>query len=161
MSERTIMFADLCGFTKYTCLHGDEAAARLALSFHRRAQTLARAEGCSFVKSIGDAVMVQSDDCRAAVRLAYRLLALSADEGYPPVRAGIDIGPAVEFEGDWFGSTVNTAARLASAAAPSELVVTDRVRAAVAGVAPVALRRRGPRQLKGLPELQLHSAAVA
>jgi adenylate cyclase len=158
MTARTIMFADLCGFTEYTCRFGDEQAARLALSFHHRAQAFAREEGCHFVKSIGDAVMVQSDDCRAAVRLAYRLLALSDVEGYPPIRAGIDTGPALEFDGDWFGSTVNTAARLASAAAPRELVVTDRVRDAVAGV---PLQRRGPWRLKGLPELELHSVAVA
>jgi class 3 adenylate cyclase len=35
------------------------------------------------------------------------------------VRAGIDVGPAVERASDWYGSRVNTAARVADAAPPA------------------------------------------
>src|SRR5437899_11535175 len=82
----SFLFADLCGFTAYTCLHGDELAADLAIDFQERVRELAVEEGCSVVKSIGDAVMVHSRDCRAAARLACRILALSAPAGCPPRR---------------------------------------------------------------------------
>jgi adenylate cyclase len=160
MADRSILFADLCGFTEYTWRRGDATATRLAVAFHCRALALASEEGCDFVKSIGDAVMIEADDCRAIVRVAHRILALSS-EGYPPIRAGVDTGPAIEYEGDWFGSTVNTAARVADAAAPGELVVTDRTRAEVSGDPALALELRGVRRLKGLPDMRLHSAAMA
>ena len=128
--HRAFLFADLCGFTEYTVRHGDELAAELALAFHERARKLAAEERCEVVKSIGDAVMVQSCDCRDALRFACRLLHLTDVEGYPKIRVGLDIGPAVEHEGDWYGCTVNTAARITEAAQPGELVVTERARAA-------------------------------
>jgi class 3 adenylate cyclase len=155
---RTILFADLCGFTEYTCRVGDESAARLAVSFHHRSSALASAEGCEFVKAIGDGVMVESADCHAALRVACRIVALGCREGYPPIRAGLDTGPAVAREGDWYGSTVNTAARLAAAAGPGELVITERARQASTGDSPVTLVRPATWRLKGLPDLLVHAA---
>ena len=73
----------------------------LERSFHRLVRELAAEEGCDVIKSIGDAVMVRATNCRVAVRLAHRILALSAREGYPPVRIGLDTGPAIERDGDW------------------------------------------------------------
>jgi class 3 adenylate cyclase len=155
------LFADLCGFTEYTWRHGDELAADLAVAFHIRVRALAEQEGCRVVKFIGDAAMVHSPDCRVAVRLACRILALSDLEGYPPIRIGLDSGPAVERDGDWYGSTVNTAARVADAAPPGELLVTERVRSAVADAVSIKLVARGIRKLKGLPALPVHAAAAA
>ena len=155
---QTFLFADLCGFTEYTCRHGDELAAELALAFHQRVRELASQEGCVVVKSIGDAVMVHGGDGHAAVRLAGRILALSELERYPPIRIGLDSGPAVEREGDWYGSTVNTAARVADAASPGEVLITDRARATIAASASVELVARGLWHLKGLPALEVHAA---
>ena len=47
-------------------------------------------------------------------KLACRILALSQLDGYPQVRIGIDSGSAVRRGGDWYGSTVNAAARVAA-----------------------------------------------
>jgi len=126
VTSHTFLFADLCGFTDYTRRHGDEFAARLAVRFHDRAGELAAEEGCELVKSIGDAVMVRAEDCRDALRLAARILALTERERYPPIRVGIDCGPAVPHRGDWFGATVNAAARITEAASPGGMVLTER-----------------------------------
>lgn len=157
----TFLFADLCGFTKYTASHGDELAADLAIAFHERVREFADEEGCEVIKSIGDAVMLRSAECRVAVRLACRILALSEIDGYPPIRIGLDSGPAIERHGDWYGATVNTAARVTAAAAPGELLVTERARTAIAGAASVELTARGVRRLKGLAALPVHAAAAA
>jgi adenylate cyclase len=159
-APETFLFADLCGFTEYTCRHGDELAADLAIAFHARVRKLAADEGCKVVKSIGDAVMVHSADCRVAVRLACRILALSELDGYPPIRIGLDSGPAVERDGDWYGSTVNTAARVTDAATPGELLLTERARTAVADSVTIKLVARGVRHFKGLPAFPVHAAAV-
>jgi len=160
-TRATFLFADLCGFTEYTCRHGDELAADLAVDFHRRVCRLAADEDCSVVKSIGDAVMVHSKDSRTAVRLACRILGLSRLDGYPPIRIGIDSGQAVRRGGDWYGSTVNAAARVADVATPGELLMTERVRAAVGDAASIEMVPRGLRELKGLPVAPVHAVVAA
>ncbi len=160
-ARETFLFADLCGFTEYTYRNGDELAADLATKFHQRVRELAADEGCNVVKAIGDAVMVHSTDCRAAVRLACRILSLSEFEDLPPIRVGVDSGPAVERDGDWYGSTVNAAARVADAATPGEVLLTERVRTALAGTRTIKLAARGVRHLKGLPAFPVHAAAAA
>ena len=131
-ARETFLFADLCGFTEYTCRHGDELAADLATRFHQRVRELAADEGCEVVKAIGDAVMVHSTDCRkAAVRLACRILSLRVRGSSPdPRRRRQRLGG--ELDGDWYGSTVNAAARVADAATPGEVLLTERVRTALA-----------------------------
>ncbi|MDQ6812099.1 MAG: adenylate/guanylate cyclase domain-containing protein [Actinomycetota bacterium] len=160
-AAHTFLFADLCGFTEFTTRHGDELAADLAIAFHERVRELASNEGCDVVKAIGDAVMVRSADCARAVRLACRILALGGCGGYPPIRIGLDSGPATERDGDWYGTTVNTAARVADAATPGQLLVTDRARTAMHGADCIALAARGAHRLKGLPVLTVHAAAAA
>src|ERR1700726_970216 len=118
MSSHAFLFADLCGFTEYTHRHGDERAAELAVTFHERVCELASTERCEVVKSIGDAVMVRSTDAHDALRLGSLVVALGDADGRLRVRAGIDVGPAVARAGDWYGSTVNIAARVADAARP-------------------------------------------
>jgi class 3 adenylate cyclase len=156
-ARATFLFADLCGFTEYTRRHGDELAADLAVDFHSRVCGLAADEDCWVVKSIGDAVMVHSGNTRSAVALAWRILGLSRLEGYPPIRIGIDSGPAVRRGGDWYGSTVNAAARIADIATPGELLMTERVRAAVGDAASIETVPRGVRELKGLPDARVHA----
>jgi adenylate cyclase len=95
VGQATFLFADLCGFTEYTCRYGDELAADLAVDFHGRVRRLAADEGGSLIKSIGDAVMVHCADASSALTLACRILALRRPDGYPPIRIGIDSGPAV------------------------------------------------------------------
>jgi adenylate cyclase len=67
---------------------------------------------------------------------------------------GLDTGPAVERNGDWFGATVNTASRVTAAAGADELLMTERTRNAAAGSG-LELTARGRHPLKGLPEQTL------
>ena len=147
----TFLFADLVGFTELTSEQGDDEAAELAICFHRRVSELARELGCHMVKAIGDAVMVRSENGEAALELASRILGLARAEGLPPVRVGLDTGPAVERNGDWFGATVNTASRVTAAAGAGELLMTERTRNAAAGAGGLELIARGRHPLKGLP----------
>jgi adenylate cyclase len=153
----TFLFADLAGFTRFTARHGDDRAAELAVCFYEHVRELARAHGCEAIKAIGDAVMVRGHDGDAMVKLAARILALADEHGFPPVRVGLDTGPAVQRGGDWFGATVNVAARVTSAASPGELLLTERTREAYAG----ALCERGRYRLKGLPEHVLFGTKLA
>ncbi|MDF2744776.1 MAG: hypothetical protein K0S88_6154 [Actinomycetia bacterium] len=65
-------------------------------------------------------------------------------------------GPAVERAGDWFGATVNLAARLSAAAAGGETLLTATTKAAAGQVKDVELRARGRwafRNVGGLVEV--------
>ncbi len=157
----TFLFADLVGFTQFTAEHGDDRGADLAVSFYERICDLAAEFDCHVVKAIGDAVMVRSDNGDAAIELAKRILGLADGEGFPLVRVGLDTGPAVERNGDWFGSTVNTASRVASAASAGELLMTERTRYAAAGLTSITLKQRPRLSLKGLPEHLLFGDAPA
>src|SRR5207302_1690220 len=110
----SFLFADLVGFAALAELHGDEAAADVATRLAAEAARLAEVHGARLVKSLGDAVMVHSRCPVQAVRLGLRLhAALAAVPGFPPMHAGVHTGGAIERGGDWFGATVNLAARVA------------------------------------------------
>src|ERR1700682_22041 len=146
----TFLLPALVAFPRFTAQHGDDGAAALAVSFHEHVCRLAAELGCEVVKTIGDAVMVRSEDGATAVELATRILGLAGERDFPPARVGLDTGPAIERDGDWFGSTVNIASRVASAADAGELLMTERTREASAEVGSIALTARGTRRLKGL-----------
>lgn len=61
------------------------------------------------------------------VHAAFVMLERFDEEQLPPARMGIDAGPVVFQEGDYFGRTVNIAARLADYARPGEVLVTRQV----------------------------------
>jgi class 3 adenylate cyclase len=127
----TFLFADIAGYTALTEAHGDEDAAELAHTFCRAVGEIASAEEGELVKTIGDAVMVRHTDPARAVALGLRAAGeVLAGHGFPTVRVGMHHGPALESEGDWFGSTVNLAARVAALAAGGEVLLTEAVREA-------------------------------
>jgi adenylate cyclase len=155
----TFLFADLVGFTSFTARHGDERAADVAVSFQRDIEALAAAHGCEVVKSVGDGIMVRGVDGAAAVALGRRIVALAAQSRLPPVRVGLDTGPAVQRGADWFGTTVNTASRVTAAACAGELLITESTRDACAHEAGVTPHERGRHGLRGLPDQLLFGLA--
>jgi class 3 adenylate cyclase len=162
--EHTFLFADLSGFTALTEVHGDEEAAELAAGFFEDARALLGEHAADEVKTLGDAMMIRCDSAPGAIGLALRLVQeVGARHGFPSVRVGLHTGPAVGRDGDWFGATVNLAARVSGAAAGGEVLVTGASAAAagapdggeLGAVHPhrnVVLRPRGRRTLRNVSE---------
>ena len=141
---QTFLFADLSGFTALTEAHGDEQAADLVGGFCVAVRQLLDAHQAQEVKTIGDALMLRTGDAAAAIRLGLCIVHdVGARHGFPLVRVGMHTGPAVERGGDWFGATVNLAARVSAAAGGGEALLTEVTKAAVGQVAGVELRERG------------------
>jgi adenylate cyclase len=82
------------------------------------------------VKAIGDGVMLRCAKASAAVTLGLRVVEAAEEPGFPPVRVGVHTGPALASEGDWYGRTVNVAARLCAVAPASQVLVSEATRAA-------------------------------
>jgi adenylate cyclase len=141
---QTFLFADLSGFTALTEAHGDEQAVDLVDGFCIAVRGLLAEHQAQEVKSIGDALMLRVGDAAAAIRLGLCIVHdVGAQHGFPLVRVGMHTGPAVERSGDWFGATVNLAARVSAAAAGGEALLTAATRDAAVQLAGVELRERG------------------
>jgi adenylate cyclase len=160
-AAQTFLFADLSGFTALTEAHGDEQAADLVGGFCAAVRGLLVAHQAHEVKAIGDALMLRAGDAAAAVELGLRVVHdVGAQHGFPLVRVGMHTGPAVERAGDWFGATVNLAARVSAAASGGEALLTATTKAAAGEVAGVQLRERGRRTFRNVSEPVLVYAAV-
>ena len=86
---------------------------------------LSREHGAWHVKSLGDGAMIWAPDAAKAVALAARALEeVGTRTDLLPVRVGAHTGPAVMRGGDWYGNTVNVAARLADQAEPNEALIS-------------------------------------
>ena len=152
-TDYTFLFADLAGFTALTEAHGDEQSADLAAGFFESVDRLLPEYGGEQIKTIGDAVMVRCDDAASAVRFALRVVdEVGSQHGFPSIRVGMATGPATERAGDWFGATVNTAARVAGVASGGEIVLTRSTRDAVGDVDDIDFEERGERELKNVAE---------
>jgi adenylate cyclase len=150
---QTFLFADLSGFTALTEAHGDEQAADLVGGFCVAVRQLLDAHQAQEVKTIGDALMLRTGDATAAIRLGLCIVHdVGAQHGFPLVRVGMHTGSAVERDGDWFGATVNLAARVSAAAAGGEALLTAATRAACGDLEGVELRERGRRAFRNVGE---------
>jgi class 3 adenylate cyclase len=147
----TFLFADLVGYTALTAVQGDDAAADLAIRFGDSAAELAEHHGAEVVKQIGDAVMLRGSDAGEMVDLGLHMhLELERTSGFPPIHVGLHTGTAISHRGDWFGSAVNIAARVAAAARAGEVLVTEATVAAARAVAGTELHHLGPQMLKNV-----------
>ena len=118
-------FLDLVGYTRLTEEHGDQAAAALAETLAVLVERSSREHGGVPVKWLGDGVMVQFRDPAGAVLAALRLVEQLPAAGLPPAHVGVAAGPVVVQGGDYFGRTVNLAARIAAYASASRVLVSE------------------------------------
>jgi adenylate cyclase len=148
-TETAIAFADLVGFTELGETVDVEELGGLAGRLSKLASEVVEPP-VRVVKQIGDAVMFVSPDARAAVATCLELLERAeAEESFPPLRAGVAYGPAVNRWGDWFGSTVNVASRLTGRARPGAVLVSEPVKEQ-SGEDAFAWSAAGEKKLKGL-----------
>jgi adenylate cyclase len=153
-----VCFLDLTGYTRLTEERGDEAAADLATRLAGLVRRLALEHGGTPVKWLGDGVMFFFREPAAAVLAAVEMVEVVGSEGLPPAHVGVHAGPVVFQEGDYFGRTVNLAARIAEYARPGEVLVSQEVVDA-SDAAPVSFVEIGPVELKGVAgPLRLHTA---
>jgi adenylate cyclase len=159
--EPAIAFLDLTGYTRQTETAGDEAAAQLASGLTDLVGPSCQQHGGRVVKLLGDGVMMHFRDPGRAVLCGLAMVEEAAKKDLPPARIGIHAGPVVFRDGDYFGTTVNIAARIADYARPTEVLVSESV-SSMEGQESVGYAEIGPVQLKGLVDpIMLYRAARA
>jgi adenylate cyclase len=153
-----VCFLDLTGYTRLTEERGDEAAAELAETLAALVRRRSQEHAGRPVKWLGDGVMFYFPDPGEGVLAALDMVDGVATKALPPARVGIDAGPVIFQEGDYYGRTVNIAARIAEYARPGEVLVSQDVVDVAAGT-PVTFTGIGAVELKGVSSaLRLHSA---
>jgi adenylate cyclase len=152
-------FLDITGYTRLTEERGDTAAADLADQFSGLVQRISVKHGGRPVKWLGDGVMLHFPNPGPGVVAALEMGVGMAEAGLPTAHVGMHAGPVIFQDGDYYGRTVNVAARIAEYARPSEVIVSQDVVDASAG-AEVAFREIGPVELKGVAgAVHLHAAS--
>lgn len=95
--------------------------------------------------------MVRIPHAADAVLFGLRLVTeAAADRPFPQVRVGMHTGPAVRRDNDWFGSTVNIAARVAALPEGGEVLLTAATRDAAGPATSVTFDDLGPRALRNV-----------
>jgi adenylate cyclase len=144
-------FLDITGYTRLTQERGDRAAADFAERIRRLVERPAVAHGGRAVKWLGDGVMFYFATPNSAVEAAVAMVTAVAEAGLAPAHVGIHAGPVIFREGDYYGHTVNVAARIGDFARPGEILVSQQVVDRVDSDS-IAFTSIGPVELKGLGE---------
>ena len=125
--DPTVAFVDLVGFTVLSADLGDRDAADLAGKFNDMLMDISLDHAGRVIKTMGDGAMLFFDSPSGAVKAGFDLLEKLPAAGLPPLRVGIHRGPVVAQSGDYYGSTVNLAARITDYARPNEVLVSASV----------------------------------
>jgi adenylate cyclase len=125
------VFADLSGYTRLTEESGDEAAAEMALALAQIASEVAARHHGSVVKLLGDGVFLHFRDPADAVRGSLDIIESTVALGLPAAHVGANAGPMLYDEGDYFGRTVNIAARIAAHADAGQVYVGEALAGSV------------------------------
>ena len=145
----TILFVDIVGSTDQAAALGDRRWRDVLQSFYAavRAQ-LPRFRG-SEVSTTGDGVLATFDGPARGIRCARSIADAVRPLGFE-VRAGLHTGECEVIDDNVGGIAVHTAARVATLAQPSEVLVSHTVRDLVAGSG-LKFASRGTHTLKGIP----------
>ncbi|MEO5668702.1 MAG: adenylate/guanylate cyclase domain-containing protein [Bdellovibrionota bacterium] len=147
LGEQTILFTDIVGSTKFYRSIGDAKAFAAVRSHFEEVTTEIKSHKGVVVKTIGDAVMASFSvrskalDCAAAILRRFH-----HDREDTPIRlrASVHAGPviAVQLNNglDYFGTTVNYAAKIQSYAGDGEIAMSDELFSLLSGT-PVEHRR--------------------
>ncbi len=152
----TIFFTDIEGSTALAQRLGDKPYHALLTEHNRILREQLARHGGHEVKAVGDGFMVAfASATRAlssAVDIQRAFAAYNREHAEEPinVRIGLNTGESIEDAGDYFGTAVTLAARIADKAKGGQILVSEVVRTVVGSLAGVEFRDAGRRQLKGI-----------
>jgi class 3 adenylate cyclase len=124
----SIGFADMVGSTEAVRAGSVAGLAQMVRQFEELVWDVVTGAGGRVVKLIGDEAMFVFDEPAHAGQVALDLLQRSPY----PVRVGLAHGAVVGLFGDYYGETVNLAARLVGVADAGSVLVSEAVRGAAA-----------------------------
>lgn len=132
LKNLTVLFTDLKGSTELYSRMGDMRAYGLVGEHFGLLREVVAARGGAVVKTIGDAVMASFPTPAPALEAAMVMNREIAKVGELELKIGLHAGPCIAVDLnerlDYFGQTVNIAARVQGIADSRQIVCTDAVR---------------------------------
>lgn len=127
--ELSILFADVSGSTRLYEKLGDTEALHAVDRCIKRMERSVESFRGRVVKTIGDEIMAvfesAEDAFQGAVDMQQRIADLPPVSGVKlGIRLGFHCGPVIEDKGDFFGDSVNTAARLTGLAKAGQILTS-------------------------------------
>jgi adenylate cyclase len=148
--QATVLFVDLASFTALTATMGDQAAADVLRRFSTTVRASATQHGGRLLKQIGDAFMLMFTQPAYAIEFGLAMdRFVDAESQFPALHIGAHYGSVLHREGDYVGGTVNLAARVATAGAAGQFLITDDLRDAAGDFDEADFVALPPRRLKG------------
>lgn len=131
-TNAAVMFTDMVDSTRLAVVLGDEDWIRVRNRYRDMLHDCYASHRGADVNSQGDGFLARFPSAATAVQCAIdiqdRLDAQRDQVGFAPsVRIGINLGEAVDNDGDLLGTVVNVAARVMTQAQPNEILVTEAV----------------------------------
>jgi class 3 adenylate cyclase len=150
-----LLFADIAESTALTEQLGDAAFRAKARELDTSLRSVIRESGGTPVegKVLGDGVLAVFTSARQAIDCALRCEAAGEPLGLQ-LHLGIHAGDVIREGNNVYGGAVNIAARIAAAAQPGEVLVSDTVRSLGRTSTDVNFDDRGEHTLKGVGEPQ-------
>lgn len=155
-SAVTILFTDMVGSTDMTHSIGDAAAQDIIRAHNHIVRgALLRHRGKE-VKHTGDGIMASFDQPSDAVAAAVEIQRKAAEHTakWPTqaldLRIGMNTGEPIVEENDYFGATVQIAARVCAAAGPGQVWLSEDTYTSLPPTLEGDLHAHGRRQLKGV-----------
>ena len=149
------LIADVRGYTHFTQMEGDAAAARLATAFADIARDMAERWDGRLLELRGDEALLIFGSLRQALQAALamqtRFEQTTLEQPDLPLQVGIglDVGEAVAVESGYRGVALNRAARLCSMAGAGEILVSAGCVYIASKVEGVEFLQHSQAQLKG------------
>jgi class 3 adenylate cyclase/YHS domain-containing protein len=151
--QATVLFVDLASFTPLTATMGDHAAANVLGRFSATARSSATRHAGRILKQIGDAFMLMFTHPVEAIEFGLTMSRfVDTEPQFPALHIGAHHGTVLYREGDYVGGTVNLAARVASAGAAGQFLITNDLHHAAGVIANADFTPLPPRRLKGIPD---------
>jgi len=126
LGTATILFTDVVGSTALSRSMGDRRWSDLITSHLGAVRRVVERERGTVVKTVGDGGMYVFDSgasaLMAAIGIQESVAALAEDD--LKLRVGVHTGDAIHSQGDFYGSAVNKAARVAAAAIGDQILVS-------------------------------------
>ena len=157
--EVTILFTDICGYTKYMETKGDISGRAMIQRHNDIVFPLVKKHEGVVIKTIGDAVMATFSTPLAAVRASidiqkglheHNRKSETSERIY--IKIGINKGEALMDGVDVFGDAVNVASRIQSQAEKDQILISQIVYEEVGGSEDILCRLHGAAKVKGKAE---------
>lgn len=124
--DAAVGFVDLVGYTELSVAASPDQLGDALGQFEDLVHgVVSRSHGTWLVKLIGDAAMLFSERVEDLVEVLLEVVDPGGALPDLPRRAGMAAGPVLVRDGDFFGPTVNLAARLTAAARPWSVLVDE------------------------------------